>query len=232
VHAPDRAGAEDDDGVAGLDAEQLLGVDRARERLGRRGLVVAHVVRDPVEAVDLEHLLRHDHVLGEAAVVLVADGGLVLAHRHPALVALVAVAARHRGDHLRPVADRPAGAVRRVDVRADLDHLAGDLVADGARGSEVLVAVVEDLHVGAAGRAVAHPQLDLVGAAGGLRHVLQADVLGGVEAQGLHGLLLIDRWADVSHPTPPFAWMSLRICWLRALTKPVSARYKHNHRYP
>ena len=59
----------------------------------------------------------------------------------------------------------PARAVRRVDVGADLDHLAGDLVPDGARGSEVLVAVVEDLDVGAAGRAVAHPQLDLVGPA-------------------------------------------------------------------
>ena len=187
VHAADRAGAEDDDGVAGLDAEQLLGVDRAGERLGGGGLVVPDVVGDPVEPVDLEHLARHDHVLGEAAVVLVADRGLVLADRHPALLALVALAARDRRDHLGAVADLPAAAVRRVDVGADLDHLAGDLVADGPRRSEVLVAVVEDLHVGAAGRAVAHPQLDLVGAAGGLRHLLEPDVLGGVEAQGLHG---------------------------------------------
>ena len=78
-------------------------------------------------------------------------------------------------------------AVRRVDVGADLDDLAGDLVADGARGREVLVAVVEDLDVGAAGGAVADPQLDLVGPAIGLGHVLEPDVLGGVEAQGLHG---------------------------------------------
>ena len=107
VHAADRAGAEDDDGVALLDAEQLLGVDRARERLGGRGLVVADVVGDAVEPVDLEHLARDDHVLGEAAVVLVADRGLVLADRHPALAALVALPARHGRDHLRPVADLP-----------------------------------------------------------------------------------------------------------------------------
>ena len=80
----------------------------------------------------------------------------------------------------------PGRAVGRVDVRADLDHLAGDLVADGARGSQVLVAVVEDLDVGAAGGAVAHPQLDLVGRTGRLVHLLEPDVLGGVEAQCLH----------------------------------------------
>src|SRR6185312_14531576 len=72
VHAPDRAGPEHDDGVAGLDAEQLLGVDRAGERLGGRGLVVPHVVGDAVQPVDREHLARHDHVFGEPAVVLVA----------------------------------------------------------------------------------------------------------------------------------------------------------------
>ena len=77
-------------------------------------------------------------------------------------------------------------AVRRVDVGADLDDLAGDLVADGARGSQGLVAVVEDLHVRAAGRAVADPQLDLAGPARGLGDVFEADIFGGVEPQGLH----------------------------------------------
>jgi len=41
VHAADRPRAEDDHGVARLDAEQLLGVDRAGERLGRwRGTIM------------------------------------------------------------------------------------------------------------------------------------------------------------------------------------------------
>ena len=38
VQAADRAGPDDDDVVALADAGQVLGVDRARERLGDRGL--------------------------------------------------------------------------------------------------------------------------------------------------------------------------------------------------
>ena len=147
VHAADRAGAEDHDGVAGLDAQLLLGVDRAGERLGGRGFVEADVVRDPVESVDLEDLAGDDHELREAAVVLVPDGRLVLADLHPTLRTLVAVAARHRGDDLDPVADLPLRAITRVDLGADLDDLAGDLVTDDARRGEVLVPVVADLHV-------------------------------------------------------------------------------------
>lgn len=58
VHAADGSGAEDDREVTLLDAELLLGVDGARERLGGGRLVVPHVLGDAVEAVDLEHLLR------------------------------------------------------------------------------------------------------------------------------------------------------------------------------
>ena len=111
---------------------------------------------------------RHDHVLGEAAVVVVAHRHLVRADGHPAPAALLARAARDRGDHLHPVARRPAR-----HVRADLDDLAGDLVAHDPRRGDVLVAVVEDLDVGAAGRAVADPDLDLVRRRGRLVHVLQ-----------------------------------------------------------
>jgi hypothetical protein len=209
VHAPDRAGPEHHHGVALLDAEQLLGVDGAGERLGRGGLVVAHVVGDPVEPVDLEHLARDDHVLREAAVVLVAHGGLVLADRHPALAALVALAARHRGDHLGAVAGLPVGAVGGVDVGAHLDDLAGDLVADRARGSEVLVPVVEDLHVRAAGRAVAHPELDLVRSALGLGDLLEPDVLGSVETQRLHLFLLVSRRWVATPAYHPFLFFHL-----------------------
>jgi hypothetical protein len=129
VHAADRAGAEDDGEVALLDAQLLLGVDRAREGLGGARLVEADVVGDPVEAVDLEHLLGHDHELGEAAVVLVAHRGLVLADLHPALPALVALAARHRRDDLDPVARLPALPYAALTAAPDLDDLAGHLVA-------------------------------------------------------------------------------------------------------
>jgi len=99
----------------------------------------------------------------------------------------MALPARHGGDDLGAVADLPVAAVGGVDLGADLDHLAGDLVADRARRGEVLVSVVEDLHVRAAGRAVAHPELDLIRPAGRLLDLLESDVLGGVEAQRLHG---------------------------------------------
>ena len=48
-------------------------------------------------------------------------------------------------------------------------------------GMFVVVGVVEDLDVGAARRAVAHPQLDLIGTTDGLGDVLEADVFGSVE---------------------------------------------------
>src|SRR4051812_30814776 len=98
--------------------------------------------------------MGNDHVLSEPAVVLVAHRSLVLADRHPPLPALVALAARDGGNHLGAIADLPVAAVRCVDGGADLDDLSGDLVADRPRRSEVLVAVVEDLHVRATGRAV------------------------------------------------------------------------------
>lgn len=97
------------------------------------------------------------------------------------------VAARDRRDHLDPVTHRPVTAVGRVDVRTDLDDLTGDLMTDGARRRQVLVPVVEDLDVGTAGGAVAHPQFDLVWAALRLRDVFEPDILGGVETQGFHG---------------------------------------------
>ena len=186
VHAPDRAGPEDDREVALLDAELLLGVDRAGERLQRRGLIEADVVGDVVEAVDLEHLLGHDHVLGEAAVVLVADGRLVLADLHPALLALVALATRHGRDALDAVGNLEAA----LRVGPDLDDLAGDLVAHGGGAGDVDVAVLLDLHVGAAGRAGLDLDLHLTRAALRLGDVLAADVFGGVEPEGQHGVLL------------------------------------------
>ena len=93
----------------------------------------------------------------------------------------------------------------------DLDDLAGDLVAERGLAGDVDVAVLLDLHVGAAGRAVAHLDLDLGGAALGLGHVLEPDVLGGVEPQCLHGVSSartgwLGRWSgttrDQCHAAP------------------------------
>src|SRR5512133_2121727 len=81
--------------------------------------------RDAVDAVDGQHRGRDAHELGEAAVVLVADPLLVGADRRPAVPLLVAGAVGDGRDDLHPVAHRPA-----VGGLADLDHLAGALVAE------------------------------------------------------------------------------------------------------
>ena len=148
--------------------------------------------RDPVEPVDGQHGAGHDHVLGEPARVLVAHRRLVRADGQPAPAALLARAVRDRGDHLHALAHRPAR-----DVRADLDHLAGDLVAHDLRRGHVRVAVVEDLDVRTAGRAVADPDLDLVRSRGRLVHVLQPDVTRSVETRDLHAWLPLDCPASV-----------------------------------
>ncbi len=74
---------------------------------------------------------------------------------------------------------------------ADLDDLAGDLVAHDPGRIDVLVAGLEDLDVGAAGRAVADPDLDLGRAGRRLRRVLDPEVARRVEPRDLHA------WASV-----------------------------------
>lgn len=79
-----------------------------------------------------------------AADVLIADRGPVLTDLHPALLALVALAARDSSDDLRAVADLPARAVGLVDHGADRHDLTGDLMPGDPRRGEVLVTVAED----------------------------------------------------------------------------------------
>ena len=71
----------------------------------------------------MRHLLGHDHVASaKPAVVLVADGRLVLADLHPALLALVALATARPRCAL-DAGRRPASP---TSVGPDLDALAGD----------------------------------------------------------------------------------------------------------
>ena len=69
----------------------------------------------------------------------------------------------------------------------DLDHLTGDLVPHHPRRHDVLVAELGDLHVGAARRAVADPDLDVAGTRRRLGCVLDPDVSRRVEPRDLHG---------------------------------------------
>jgi hypothetical protein len=191
VEAADRPCPDHDHDVAVADPGELLTVDDAGERLRHRRFREADALRYPVEPVDRQHRAGHDHVLGEAAVVLVADRRLVRAHRHAAPTALLTRPVGHRRDHLHPIAGRPA-----VDVLPDLDDLTGDLVSHDPRWGHVRVPVVEDLDVRAAGGAVPHADLDLVGGRRGFLGLLEADVLRCVKACNSHERLFLSRTDD------------------------------------
>src|SRR5690606_40695409 len=122
-----------------------------------------------------------DQVLGEAAVVVVAHRLLVRAHGEVAPAALLALGARDRRDHLHPVTRGPPG-----HAVADRDDLPGDLVPHHPGRADVVVAEPVDLGVGAAGGAVADPDLHLSGAGHRLGGILQADVPWRVESGDLH----------------------------------------------
>jgi hypothetical protein len=179
VQAADRAGTDHHHVVADPDPGEFLAVEHAGQRLGDGGLGEAQAVGHPVEAVDGEHLGGHDEVLGESAVVVVADRGLVGADGHPAAHAVRAGAARDRGDHLDPVTRPPF-------VHCGLGDQARDLVAHHARRDDVVVAVLEDLDVGATGRAVPDADLDLSRPRRGLGDVLEPQIAGRVEAGHFH----------------------------------------------
>src|SRR5690606_19438923 len=159
-----------------------LRVERARERLRDARLGEGQALRDPVEAVDPEHLVRDDRVLGEPALEVVAHRDLVRADVHLPAGAEAALAARDRRDDLHAVARGPAAR----DLGADLDDLARELVPHDARRVDVVVAELGDLHVRAAGGAGADADLHLPGAGGRLGRVLESDVAGRVEPQDSH----------------------------------------------
>ena len=189
VHAADRPGTHHDDVVALTDPGEFLPVDRAGEGLRHRRLRKADALGDPVETVDLQHGVRHDQILGEPAVVLVTHRRLVRADRQPARGAVRALTARDRRDDLDTVTRLPAP----LDLRADLDDLTRDLVTHHPRRVQVLVTMVEDLHIRTARRAVTDPDLHLVRLRGGLRHVLYPEITGSVETCDFHAMsLLID----------------------------------------
>ena len=149
--SPLQPGADHEQASPGRDARAALGAQRAGERLGEGR---EHRV-EPVERQQLADELGLDpHVLGEAAGVE-AGRAEALAQRLVAAAAAAALAARRVVVDRHAVADRDA-----VDARADLDHLAGRLVAEH-RGQ--LAARRRSLHVGAAGRAREHAADDLAG---------------------------------------------------------------------
>lgn len=98
----------------------------------------------------------------------------------------MALAARDSGNRLDSIADLPVASY----LGADLDDLSGNFMAHGRDSGDVLVAIVEDLDVGATGGAVANLDLDLVGLAFRFGDVFETNILGCVEPQCLHDVCL------------------------------------------
>ena len=179
-HAADRAGTGDEH-VLAEDRERERGVHGVAERVEDRGDVV--VDARPV-VPDVRH--RQRDVLGERAGPLDAEADRVGAQVAPAGHAVAAAAA----DDVPLAADEVAG--REVaDVRADLDDLADELVADHERHRDRLLrprVPAVDVEVGAADARRADPDQDVVDPDLGLGDVLEPEPrLGLALDERLHG---------------------------------------------
>ena len=157
-------------------------VDGVAERVEDR----LHVAGD-VRVVDPDVGHRQRQVLGERAGAVDADALGVLAQVPPAGQAVAAPAA----DHV-PLAADDLADVEVLDVRADLDDLAHELVADHHRhGDRLLRPGVPrlDVHVGAADPGAQHLDQHVVDADPGHRHLIEPEAgLGLFLHEGQHRL--------------------------------------------
>ena len=157
MRGADRPGADHDDDVVEADVDVLVAADDVGERVGERRVRGRQPVGDAEQV--LERDVRDDHALGVGAGVVEAHQLAVEAEVLRAAAAHPAAPAPQRRDAVDRVADRDAA--RRdllLGARADLDDLAGDLVAEHPRRLDAAVAVVERAHVGAADAAREHVQ--------------------------------------------------------------------------
>ena len=117
---------------------------------------------------------RHRDELGEGAVPVDADDLGALAEVGRAQAALQAVAADDVAFGRDQVAD--GEQARGLGFAAELDDLAGELVADDDRGLEPVAGPAvpfPDVEVGAADARMVHADQRVAGAAGGDGHILQ-----------------------------------------------------------
>ena len=163
----------------------LVAADDVRERVGERRVGGRQPVGDAEQV--LERDVRDDHALGVGAGVVEAHQLAVEAEVLGAAAAHPAAPAPQRRDAVHRVADRDAA--RRdllLRARADLDDLAGDLVAEHPRRLDAAVAVVEGAHVGAADAAREHVQEDAVLGADGVRRGADVHAAGPVPDRCAH----------------------------------------------
>ena len=180
-HQPDRPGADDED-VLAEDRERERGVDRVAERVEDR---LATSAVDPRPVVpDVRH--RQHDLLGERAVAAHAQPDRVRAEVPAAGPAVAAAAA----DDVALAADDVADC-EVVDVAAELEDLADELVADDERRPDRLLGPgvpVGDVEVGAADAGLQDADPDVVDAHRRLRHVAQLEAGAGIRLdEGEHG---------------------------------------------
>ena len=193
VRGADRPGADHDHDVVEADGDVLVAADDVRERVGERRVRGRQPVGDAEQV--LERDVRDDHALGVGAGVVEAHQLAVQAEVLRAAAAHPAAPAPQRRDAVDGVADRDAA--RRdllLGARADLDDLAGDLVAEHPGRLDAAVAVVERAHVGAADAAREHVQEHAVLGADRVRRGADIHRPRPVPDRCAHCLLL--RWLD------------------------------------
>ena len=159
VQHPDGAGPDDGHRIPEADADLTLAAVTARHRLDQRRLSVRHAVGDMDDVAPFECRARDTQILLEPTIERDAkdlDGraGIVVAgdtvFTPPAAHAGSETHALSRGEPL--------------DSRADLGHVAGDLVSEDAPGAcgDRRMACLEDAQVGATDRGSAHTNQEFV----------------------------------------------------------------------
>jgi len=175
----DGAGAEDDDGLAGMSARLFEAADDAGKGFGE-GCVFERDGFGNLEGILFDDACRDAKELGVGAVVeeeVVAEVLLVVAAEETGV-------ARRGVEGKHTVAESKSGS-----AVADLDDGSGELVAEEAVGGEHfgVVAAAVDLEVGTAGEGRAYAQDQLARARDGDGDVLDAEVFPAAKGGGSHG---------------------------------------------
>jgi hypothetical protein len=138
--------------------DELLGIESTSQRLRYRCFVIADVIGNLVDAVDLEDRLGNHHFFSKPTRVLIPHRCLIDTDSHSIGLAGPTFAAGNSSNDLNAVS--PSEARHRL---ANFHNFARYFVTDDLRRGESRMAMKEDFCVRAAGRAGMHSNLQFRG---------------------------------------------------------------------